>query len=155
MGNDLMGDDAVGLQVIRRVRQTVGPDTPFDIHESTESGLALLDEFTGFDRVWMVDSILTGRFPAGHLHRFPAHQLPITGPTRLHGLGVGDTLRLGQLLGLPMPRGVDIFAIEIADPYVISDRLSPRLQLALPNLVTMIIDSIRCALSEEHGTGRR
>jgi hydrogenase maturation protease len=145
LGNDLMGDDAVGLQVIRRVRQTLGPNAPFDIRESTESGLTLLDEFTGFDRVWIVDSILTGRFPTGHLHRFPALQLPVLGLTRPHGLGVGDTLQLGRLLGIPMPRQVNVIAIEVADPFVISDRLSPELERALPALATAIADAVRGA----------
>lgn len=145
MGNDLLGDDGIGLRLVRHVRDCLRPAELCVIRETTESGLSLLDELAGFDHVWIVDAVVTHRFPPGHLHHFDSRELPVLQHRRPHGLGLGDTLELGRLLGIPMPRQVEIFAIEIADPCMITDHLSPCLERALPGLAVAVAEAIRHA----------
>ena len=68
LGNDLFTDDAVGLRVARDVRSRLGPDTRIDVHETTETGLALLDFIVGYDSVVIVDAIQTGEQLPGFVH---------------------------------------------------------------------------------------
>ena len=144
LGNDILTDDAIGLRLARRLQTecVAWPET--DVRETTEMGLALLDHIAGYDRVWIIDAIQTGRAAPGFLHDLDATSLKrLTGGSP-HFLGVGETLALGRELGLPMPREVRILAVEIQDPFTLGTEMTPALEAALPGLV----EQITCLLAK-------
>jgi len=138
MGNDILTDDAIGLAVVRRLESQLQrrPDTDFRV--TSEMGLALLDFITGYSRVILIDSIQTGHAPAGFVHELDAGSLPDSSVLRTgtpHFLGVSETLALGRQLGLAMPEEVRVLAIEVEDPYTVSETMTPTLQRALSAIV--------------------
>lgn len=134
LGNDILTDDAIGLLLVRRLRDEFSGDARLDVCETQEMGLALLDFLSGYREVVLVDAIQTGRVPPGTVHELDAAGLKsLTGGTP-HFLGVGETLALGRQLGLPMPARVRIFAIEVADAHTLGTQLSPALAAALSAL---------------------
>ena len=138
LGNDILTDDAVGLFVVRELQSKLGAHPSFDIRETTEMGLALLDFITGYRTVVIVDSIQTGKAPPGFVHELDAPALTqLTGRTP-HFVGVSETLALGRQLGLAMPEQVRIFAIEVEDPFTLGTAMTPVLQSALPGIVQRI-----------------
>ena len=142
LGNDILTDDAVGLLVVRQLQTQLAGRPGVDIQETTEMGLALLDFFTGYSRVILVDSIQTGQAPPGSVHELDAASLKqLTGRTP-HFLGVGETLSLGRDLGLPMPDTVTIFAIEVADPFTVSTRMT----LPVEDALLQIVERIKAAI---------
>lgn len=152
LGNDILGDDSIGLRVVRalRQRQPQGPrhdanhtaladaPDPIVITESSEAGLALLDALSGFATAVIVDAIQTGTRPAGFVHRVEAEELSAITIGSPHFLGIPETLALGRSLGLPMPDRVTLFAIEVEDPYTLSTSLSPRVAAAFPRIVASL-----------------
>ena len=142
LGNDILTDDAIGLLLVRQLRDEFAGDARLDVCETQEMGLALLDFLSGYREVVLVDAIQTGRVPPGTVHELDAAGLKsLTGRTP-HFLGVGETLALGQQLGLPMPARVRIFAIEVADAHTLGTQLTPALAAALP----VILARLRAAL---------
>jgi hydrogenase maturation protease len=138
LGNDILTDDAVGLLAVRELQAQLAGQPDLDLQETTEMGLALLDFFTGYSRVILVDSIQTGQAAPGFIHELDAASLKqLTGRTP-HFLGVGETLALGRELGLPMPARVTIFAIEVEDPFTLSTQMTPSIQAALPRIIERI-----------------
>ena len=131
LGNDILTDDAVGLLVAREVRARLGSGTGIAVRETTEMGLTLLDEIVGCGSLVLVDAVQTGKVPPGHVHEIGPDELPQVTATAPHFLGVGETLALGTSLGLAMPRQVRIFAIEVADPYTLGERLTPAVARAV------------------------
>jgi hydrogenase maturation protease len=113
LGNDILTDDAIGLIVAREVGCQLEPDEPIEARSTTEMGLALLDEITGYDGLVLVDAVQTGRAPAGHVHELVVDDLHVLPSVTPHFLGIGETLALGRLLGLPMPERVRILGIEV------------------------------------------
>jgi hydrogenase maturation protease len=113
LGNDLLGDDAVGLHVARDVRSRLAGAAGCAVRETMEMGLALLDEIVGCEHLILVDAIETGKAPPGHIHEFDADALAGRRIAAPHFVGVVETLALGRTLGLTMPRDVRIFAIEV------------------------------------------
>src|SRR5512136_74051 len=75
LGNDILTDDAVGLQVVRQLRGELAGHPTIDVRETTEMGLALLDFITGYSVVVIVDSIQTGKAAPGSLHELDAAAL--------------------------------------------------------------------------------
>jgi hydrogenase maturation protease len=132
LGNDILTDDAIGLNVVRQLRESLAGDDRIDVRETMEMGLALLDFIVGYRAVLIVDSIQTGQSPAGTIHEVDAAGLKqLTGRTP-HFLGVGETLALCRHLGLAMPEEVRILAVEVEDPFTLGTQMTPALQRALP-----------------------
>lgn len=151
LGNDILTDDAVGLNVVRHLREPLAADARIDVRETMEMGLALLDFIVGYRAVVIVDSIQTGQVPPGTIMEVDADGLKqLTGRTP-HFLGVGETLALGRHLGLPMPEQVHIIAVEVADPFTLGTSMTEALQTALPG----VIARVRGALQDLLGTGKR
>lgn len=149
LGNDLLGDDAVGLLAVREARRQRPDPLPFDIRENAEAGLALLDEMTGFDEVLLVDAVKTGRHPPGFVHRIEAATLaPALALGSIHRLGVPEVLALGRALDLPMPASVRVLAVEVSDPFSITDQISPPVADALPRVVDHLLATLRAWESE-------
>jgi len=143
LGNDILTDDAIGIHVVRAVRQRVADMKNVDVHETMEMGLALLDFIVGYHALVLVDSIQTGKAPPGFIHEINDASLKLLpGPTP-HFLGVGETLALGRKLGMAMPARVKIFAIEVADPFTLGTEMTSALQRALPEVVERITRTLR------------
>ncbi len=139
LGNDILSDDAIGLRVAQAVRARLAGQVGIEVRETTEMGLALLDEISGYDGLVLVDAVQTGRAAPGHLHEIDPGQLPGVGTTSPHFLGVGETLALGRALGLPMPRRVKIVAVEVADPFTLGTELTPAVAAAVEAAVARVV----------------
>lgn len=135
LGNDILSDDAVGLLVARQLREELAGDARFEVSETTEMGLALLDFLVGRRAAVVVDAIQTGDAPPGTIHEVEIARLPQLPARTPHFLGVGETLALGCRLGLLMPRAVRVLAVEVADPFTLGTVLSPAVAAALPEIV--------------------
>lgn len=141
LGNDVCGDDAVGLLVVRALASGSGAPVPppgTEFREAVGAGLDLLDELPGFDDALLVDAVVTRRAPPGTLHVLTDHDLPRITLGSPHALGVGEALALGRALGLPMPARVVVAAVEVEDPYTLREGLSPALARRLPHLIRRI-----------------
>lgn len=119
LGNDILTDDAVGLLVARAVAARLRDSSEIAVRETTEMGLALLDEIADYDALILVDAVQTGRVPPGHIHECDIAALPQVTATSPHFVGVGETLEFGRRLGLAMPERVRVVAVEVADPYTL------------------------------------
>jgi hydrogenase maturation protease len=131
LGNDILTDDAIGLRVAAAVGGLVTGSPDIEVKATTEMGLALLDEIAGREAVVLVDSVQTGEAPPGHIHEVSAEELSRILTTSPHFLGIGETLALGAMLGLEMPRHVRIFAIEVSDPFTLGTTMTPAVEAAL------------------------
>ena len=143
LGNDILSDDAAGLLVAAAVRERLAGEPDIEVRATTEMGLALLDEIAGREAVVLVDSVQTGRAPPGHLHEFGPEELSTVLTTSPHFLGVGETLALGQRLGLAMPRQLRIFALEVHDPFTVGTHLTPAVQQAIPTTAERVAAQAR------------
>ena len=131
LGNDLLGDDAVGLHVAREVRKRLAGAGDCAVSETIEMGLALLDEIVGCEHLLLVDAIETGTAPPGSIHEFGAASLGGRRIAAPHFVGIAETLELGGRLGLAMPRDVRVFAIEVRAEYTVRSSLTPEVRRAV------------------------
>jgi len=143
LGNDILSDDAVGLNVAREIRRRLSESDGIEVRETSEMGLSLLDYFVGFDDLLLVDAVQTGQAPPGFLHEFDGNDLKILPTVSPHFLGVGEVLALGRRLGLAVPARVRIFAVEVADPFTVAAGMTPPLQQALQAIVERVFRAVR------------
>jgi hydrogenase maturation protease len=143
LGNDILTDDAVGLQVAAALRERFAGRADITVSETGEMGLSLLDFIVGFERLVIIDAVQTHQAPLGFVHELRGEHLTTLPAIAPHFLGLGETLALGRKLGLSIPSAVRIFAIEVQDPFTVGTKLTAALSTALPAIVEQIFIALR------------
>jgi hydrogenase maturation protease len=129
VGNRWRGDDAVGLEVVARLRGTLPDGVELVEREGEPTGL--IDEWAGADAVWLVDAVSSGA-AAGTLHRFDAgaHALPAAlFRTSTHHIGLPEAVELARAVR-GLPQQLVVFGIEAGDVGV-GEGLSPAVAAAV------------------------
>jgi hydrogenase maturation protease len=138
LGNDLLGDDGVGLRIVEELKRRPAL-SEFDFETAATAGLALLDILHGYGRAYIVDSAVTGRRRPGYLHRLAGaslRELPLNPSS--HYAGLPEVLALGEALDLDLPSTVEVLGVEVEDPYIIGQGLTPQLESKVPRLVDKV-----------------
>lgn len=100
--------------------------------ESAETGLALLDLLEGYDRAVLLDAMFTGRHPPGTILEFGPSDLKMSPAPSNHFAGLPEMFRLADRLGMHFPKEVRIVAMEVDNPVVFRQALTPEARKALP-----------------------
>jgi hydrogenase maturation protease len=145
LGNELYGDDGVGIHVVRELKEEVkrkkkpaAQVADVEIEECSLSGLALLDVITGYDRLILVDTIKRKAPVPGKVHLLEERQIrAIPGPSP-HYVSVPQTIALGKKLGLHMPSRIQIIAIEAKNIYSLGEGLSQEMKVKLPSIIRKV-----------------
>lgn len=145
LGNPLLSNDGVG----RHGAIALGRLFPGARVETIPMiGMDLLDLILGHDALVIVDAVATGSSPVGTVSRF---QLPGQGlhVASSHGPDLQLVLSLGRSLGLPVPRTIHIYGIEIGTEVPYGETLSPELQTYFKTAVESIATDMRTSLGSQ------
>lgn len=152
IGQSLRGDDAVGLEAVRRWREKYPetanrPDVQVDVSELP--GLALLDLLDGSEAAILVDAVRCYSAP-GTIHTLHPDQLSAftTDAKSAHGWGVAETLRLNRML-YPTREGIPIQMIGVeVDQMQMGIGLSETVEQALPRVCEAIQIEVQTLLTK-------
>lgn len=143
LGSTILSDDGVGIYTVREVARRLaeaGNGARPDIVESEVAGFAIMELMAGWERVILVDSIQFDGLEAGTVLRMDPEDLRTSLRLRsVHEIDLPTALRLGERLGLAMPREVKIFAIQAEDARTFSESLSPAAALGMQKAVDLIL----------------
>lgn len=129
LGNEYAGDDAVGILAARAVSAELAGVA--DVVESAASGLALLEDFAGYDRAIVIDAILTGRHPPGSIIEMSLTDLgPVVAPSA-HQAGMPELAVVASRLGLRFPAQTRVLAVEVSGPPAFGEPLSDAVAAAI------------------------
>jgi hydrogenase maturation protease len=149
LGNELYGDDGVGIYVVRRLREEVKKKKKLaalmedvKMEECPLSGLALLDVIVGYDRLILVDTIKRKAPSSGRIHLLGEKQIrAIPGPSP-HYVSVPQTIEIGKKLGLHVPSKIQIIAVEAKNIYSLGEGLSREMEEKLPVIIQKVKEVI-------------
>jgi len=130
LGNLIRSDDAVALHVADALARDGLAGA--EIRRSAASGLYLLDDMEGFDRVVVVDAVRTGAHPPGAVLSFPLEELRAPEGPSPHAIGLPSALGRARAAGAPVPSLVHVVAVEVEDMETVGERLSPAVAAAVP-----------------------
>ncbi len=138
LGNPILSDDGVGLQVVRRLQSRF--DKPnLGFVESNIVGLDLLDLITGYDRLIIIDAIKTQGREIGQIYKLSPEDLGMTYHlASQHDVNLITALELGKRLGMALPREITILAIEVADVTTFSEKCTPGVEAAITKTVRLV-----------------
>jgi len=133
LGNDILGDDGVGLVAARLLKGEF--EKGVDIIEASVGGFALLDVFQGYEKVLLLDAIATGDCSPGTILEFSEKDFQKLVAPSPHFAGLPEIFEVAKKLGVPFPNEVRILAMEVEDPYRFREALSPSVEKALPAFI--------------------
>jgi hydrogenase maturation protease len=154
LGNPILTDDGVGIQIVRRVASRVAhsesaiSNPELSLAEASVGGLRLLDALAGYERVIMVDAIQTADGKPGDVYRLhPTDLLASRHSGSSHDLTLPAALILGRSVGMDLPHdeNIDILAVEVEDVLTFNEDCTPAVAAAIPQVVQMIVDEIATA----------
>ena len=147
LGNPLMGDDSIGLRIGRMIGDKLRREG-IEVVVTSETGLSLADYMEGRETVVMVDAVSTGTMSPGTLKVF---KLAEAGGNLLspHYAGLPEVLGVMRVLNLSPPPNAFLIGVEVSDPYIISEKLSPELE---EKLVFIAEETYRLILSLMQGS---
>jgi hydrogenase maturation protease len=129
LGNALRRDDAVAL----RVADLLEADPPAGavVRRSALSGLYLLDEMEGFDRVVVVDAVRTRAHAPGAVLSFPLEDLHAPEGPSPHAIGLPSALARARAAGAPTPAMVHVVAVEVLDMETVGEGMTDPVRSAV------------------------
>ncbi|NOS86700.1 MAG: hydrogenase maturation protease [Ignavibacteria bacterium] len=139
LGNDIMGDDGAALAAAKVLRDEFGNEV--DIFEVASAGFMLLDLLEGYDKVIIIDTILSTHSP-GLIRELTVKELSCRLTSSPHYAGLPEIIGLAKKLELNFPDEVRILVMEIEDPFIIRQGLSPNIERKIPDLVKKVKDII-------------
>ncbi|MFX0151300.1 MAG: hydrogenase maturation protease [Candidatus Hodarchaeota archaeon] len=147
IGNELAGDDIIGLIAVREVSK-IGP-SEIDYKQISTGGLQILETILGYDKVLIVDSIETNS-PYKRILKLNSNDFSkATFLASPHDVNFPTALEIGRKT-LPelMPKVIRIIGIEIPVQEYISDQVSEETMAKIPTLKRMILEEINQFLKE-------
>ena len=145
-GNPILTDDAIGIRIAEELQ---GEFPDITVEATSEAGLSILDEVTGYDKLVIIDSIKTGKGKPGELYKLTLEDLkPRSDFSSSHGLDIATAFKLGEKLGYPIPKQVSIYAVEVKDNTTFGEECTPELKQSMSLIIRQIIEEERlCQIS--------
>lgn len=132
LGNDILTDDAVGLLAARRVRELTGDRA--DYVEACVATIDLLLVISGYERVVVVDALVSPDLPPGSRVHAAADDLPQGfGYRSFHTLGFASMVEIGNQLGMDMPAEIEVHGLVVEDPRSFGEQVTPAVASAWPD----------------------
>ncbi|MGA1842781.1 MAG: hydrogenase maturation protease [bacterium] len=144
MGNPILRNDCIGLKIGSRLERDLKTRRDIEVCEFVGSPLDLVTQFTGYKRIILVDSIITGSLDIGSVVVFKDDEiLNSSGNLHyVHGVNLSEALALSKRLGIPLPSRILLIGIEIGKADEFGGTLSDDLNSKMDDIYHNIYDII-------------
>lgn len=146
IGNKFRRDDGVGIEVARVLKTMKLPHVR--VIEQTGEGAALMDAWTGAEKVILVDAALSGREP-GTIYRINAHEQQVPRDFfsyTTHAFSVAEAVEMARTLG-QLPPTLIVYGVE-GKEFSEGIGLSPIVEQAVQAVLEKIVGEIYAATPE-------
>ena len=143
IGNVLMGDEGVGVHVVRHMEQ-LGVPPGVEILDGGTGSFLLLDPMQRARKVILIDATLDGN-PTGTVRRLtPRFSTDYPRTLTAHDIGLKDLLDTFYILDHPVE--VVLFAISIGSLQEIGMELSPEIEARVPEFAQLAFREVESAI---------
>jgi len=156
IGNVILGDDGIGIQIARALRTEINPSSDLHIDEAQTGGMNLLDCIRGFDKAILIDAVCLTEMAHGQIRRFDVHDIETVHSCNPHDLSLKEAIDLSRKIGDDaLPDTITIIGVNLKQiPTEFSERISPEIQKVIPEVVGMVISEIN-DINNNNNTDRK
>ena len=141
VGNLYRRDDGAGIHVVNQLKKKAPTLDAIDV---ALGSVEILEAMIGYERVIIVDAMVTGAEPGSYFHVNIAmgDEPPVVSYS--HGIDLITTLELGKRLYTDqMPKELMVIGIEVEDTLTMSEECTPRVRDAVEKVVDEIIAIVK------------
>jgi len=134
LGNPILCDDGVAFHVLERMRPRLPPGPDLSVEEACTGGIDLLTFILDFDRVLILDAVLTRRDPPGKVTVFQVDQLDRSiHADSPHHTNFATAIEMGRMVHPDrMPGEILIVGVEVDNILDFTEDLTPAVGAAVP-----------------------
>jgi len=144
IGNPIMGDDGVGFHIAQELANEI-KDENIDVKDTSIDGLNLLELIVGYNKVIIIDAIMTDDGEAGEVYRLgPENFVRTVHPsTSLHNINLATAIEIGKnFLAAQMPEEIALFAVNIQEVTEFTEEMTRQVREAIPKTVNLILEEL-------------
>jgi len=131
IGNPLLGDDAVGIHVVRALMEA-NKDQDVVIEEAYTGGMNLLDIILGYNRAILIDAVSMPDIEVGKVMALDPMKMPSVHSTNPHDLSFPEAVELARKTGEEkIPKDIFLIAVNIEPQFDFSSKLSRKVSEAI------------------------
>ena len=147
IGNSILGDDGIGVHVAQEVARII-KDENIDVRDVSVDGLNLFDFIIGYDKLVVIDAIVTDDGEIGEIYRLKPEYVcdPSRSAISPHHFNLATTLEIGKrLFPNKMPEEVIVFAVGTQEAATVTEEMTGKVKKAIPQAVSLILQEIGAA----------
>jgi len=144
IGNPILGDDGIGFHIAQELAKEI-KDENIDVKDTSVNGLNLLELIVGYDKLIVIDAIMTEEAKAGEIYRLKPRSSSETAwsTISLHHLNLATTIQIGKkLFPKEMPGEVIIFAIGAQEVTEVTGEMTARVKEAIPRVINLVLEEL-------------
>lgn len=144
IGNPLLGDDGIGFHIAQELAREI-EDEDIDVKDTSIDGLNLLELIAGYDRVIVIDAIMTEDGETGQIYRLKPENIVKTAhlATSPHHANLATAIEIGKrVLAQQMPAEVVVFAVGIRKVTEFGEEMTEKVREAVPRAVSLVLAEI-------------
>ena len=147
IGNSILGDDGVGMRAAQELAGKIKDET-IDVMDVSIDGLNLLELILGYDKLVVIDAVLTEREKVGEVYRFRPENVydPSRSAISPHHFNLATTIEIGKrLFPEEMPEEVIAFAVGTEEATMVTEEMTDRVKEAIPIVVNLVLEELNLA----------
>ena len=144
IGNSILGDDGVGVRAAQELAGRI-KDENIDVRDVSIDGLNLLELILGYDKLVVIDAVLTEREKVGEVYRFKPENVydPSRSAISPHHFNLATTIEIGKrLFPEKMPGEVIAFAVGTEEATMVTEEMTDSVKNAIPIVVNLILKEL-------------
>lgn len=143
IGNTIAADDGVGIYIARILSDRFRDYENVTVMEAPIAGFAVVPILHGYDRAFIIDSILTTNCVPGTLHQLSLEDFSGTRQNiSPHHINLYSCVHIARTCESNIPEDITVFSIEIDKPECFSSECSPVIKKCIPELADKIFKAI-------------
>ncbi len=144
IGNSILGDDGIGVHVAQELARII-KDENVDVRDVSVDGLNLLDFIVGYDKLVVIDAIVTDDGEVGEIYRLKPENIcdPSRSAISPHHFNLATTLEIGKrLFPNEIPEEVAVFAVGTQEVATVTEEMTEKVKKAVPRVVSLVLEEI-------------
>jgi len=144
IGNSILGDDGIGVHVARELAGKIS-DKNIDVRDVSVDGLNLLELVLGYDKLVVIDAIMTEDGKVGEIYRLKPEKIcdPARSAISPHHFNLATTLEIGKrLFPKEMPEEATVFAVSTREVSKVTEEMTPKVKESIPRVVNLVLEEI-------------
>ena len=144
IGNPILGDDGVGFHIAQELAKEI-KDENIAVKDTSIDGLNLLELIVGYDKIIIIDAIMTEDGEVGEISRLKPEDIgePAQSIISAHHLNLLTTIKLGrQLFPGKIPEEVIVLAVGIQEVTEFTEEMTEKVKEAIPKAVNLVLEEV-------------